>query len=116
MHARLDNELRAAFAGEARQRWGQSLHEAIDRDSDGQHVVVTAGGVSAFTVETEQILGDSAELTGRATSWITWIILDPGYPGPRAGHPSDEIAFQARLTRMDGQWQVVELSLERIGA
>jgi len=111
MHVTLDRRLGEHMTGRALADWQRALHEAIDRDSDGEHVVVTAGGADKIEFETVDVDGDSARATGRVHVWVTWVILKADVPGPHRGGPAQWDAFSASLVRSDGRWYVETIRL-----
>jgi hypothetical protein len=114
-HDRLHGSMKAHFTDGALAQWMGVLDAAIDRDSDGEHVIVTAGGVDKIEFSTLSVIGDSATATGRAHTWITWKIIKPDVPGPRTGRPTTWDLFRARLVNVNGTWLVSELDLEPQG-
>ena len=112
MHRTLDRRLQEHMTGPALAAWQRVLHEAIDRDSDGEHVIVTAGGAEQFEFEVVEMSGDSATAAGRARVWVTWVIHKDGIQGPRAGRPAGWDDFSATLVRLDGRWYVEQLRLQ----
>jgi hypothetical protein len=110
-HERLDRQLRVNMTGRALASWLQALSSAIDRDSDGEHVIVTAGGVDDIQYDAVQVDGDTAAATGRAHTWVTWVIHKSGVPGPQSARPSGWDRFSAGLVRIDGKWYVETLGL-----
>jgi hypothetical protein len=115
MHANLDRRLKEHMTGRALAAWQQSLHAAIDRDSDGEHLVVTAGGTDRIEFGEIAVVGDRAKAGGRAHVWVDWVIHKPGVTGPQSGHPVEWNGFTATLTRIDGNWYVDELTLKPEG-
>jgi hypothetical protein len=115
MHANLDRRLKEHMTGRALAAWQQSLHEAIDRDSDGEHLVVTAGGTDRIEFGEIAVVGDRANAGGRAHVWVDWVIHKPGVTGQQSGHPVEWDGFRATLTRIDGNWYVDELTLKPEG-
>jgi len=83
MHTTLDRRLQEHMTGPALAAWQRALHEAIDRDSDGEHVVVTAVGAEQFEFEAVEVSGDAATAAGRARVWVTWVIHKEGVQGER---------------------------------
>jgi hypothetical protein len=114
-HANLDRRLKEHMTGKAKAAWQHALSEAIDRDSDGEHLIVTAGGVDRFETSTVEVKGDSATISGRAHVWVTWVIHKAEVKGPHTGHPVEWDAFSATLTRIDGKWYVDGLVLKPEG-
>ena len=114
-HERLQRSMKAHFTSDALLRWGSVLSNAIDRDSDGEHVVVTAGGVDQIEFSTLSVTGESATASGRAHTWVTWKIIKPNVPGPSTGHPTGWDLFEARLVDVDGTWLVSDLDLQPQG-
>ena len=112
IHRELDRRLEAHMTGPALAAWRGALHAAIDRDSDGEHVVVTAGGADEVEFETVETDGDSAGATGRAHVWVTWTILGGDAARQPGARPGQWDAFSATLVRKDGRWFVETLRLE----
>ena len=115
MHATLDRRLKEHMTGRALAGWQRDLHAAIDRDSDGEHVIVTAGGVDQIEFESVTLDGDSARANGRAHLWATWVIHKAGVPGPQSGHPEEWDDFAATLVRVNDAWFVDSLTLDPEG-
>ena len=112
MHVTLDARLSSHMTGDALAHWGGSLHEAIDRDSDGEHVVVTAGGVDKIEFEESWTEDGVTQTSGRVHHWITYIILDKSVQGPQAGRPEQWSRFSASVVSRDGSWLVETLNLQ----
>ncbi len=112
MHVTLDRRLEEHMTGRALAAWQAALHESIDRDSDGEHVVVTAGGADKIEFEAVGVDGDSASATGRVHVWVTWVILKADVQGPHRARPAQWDTFSASLVRSDGRWYVETLRLE----
>ena len=112
MHSTLDSRLREHMTGRALATWKRALDDAIDRDSDGHHVVATAGGVDQIQLGGIGIDGDQARAEGRARIWVDWVIHGADVAGPHDGHPAGWDRFTAMLDRVNGRWYVEELSLE----
>jgi hypothetical protein len=93
-------------------QWLGVLDTAIDRGSDGEHVIVTAGGVDKIEFSSLSVDGDSATASGRAHTWVTWKINKTDVPGPRTGRPTGWDLFKVTLLKVDGQWLVSQLDLE----
>jgi hypothetical protein len=110
-HDRLAKSMNAHFTEAGQAHWKQILDVAIDRDSDGDHVVVTAGGVDQIQFDTVSVTGDHASVSGRAHTWVTWRIIKPDFKGARTGHPTGWEAFDATLVQVDGKWLVDQLNL-----
>lgn len=113
IHRRLASELDAHMTGKALMRWRNVLDLAIDRDSDGEHVLVTEGGVDDIAFESVKVDGDKAHAVGRAHTWVKWIIVQD-IEGPRSGRPSGWEEFEADLVKQDGRWQVETLDLHPV--
>lgn len=111
-HDRLHASMKSHLTGEALAQWMGVLDTAIDRDSDGEHVIVTAGGVDKIEFDTLSVVGDTATATGRAHTWVTWKINKPDVPGPKTGRPTGWDLFHVRLANVDGKWLVSQLELE----
>lgn len=113
MHQVLDRRLGDHMTGRALAEWRRALHEAIDRDSDGEHVIVTAGGVDQIEFETVDVVDESAATaTGRAHVWATWVIHKADVGGPHTGRPNGWDHFAAALLKVDGEWLVDDLLLQ----
>jgi len=112
MHVALERRLEEHMTGPALAAWQGALHEAIDRDSDGEHVVVTAGGTDRIEFETVETDGQAARAAGRVHVWVTWVILGRDAQGPRSGRPAHWDTFAATLGRTGGRWFVETLRLE----
>jgi hypothetical protein len=111
MHTTLNKRLKEHLTGPALAAWQRSLHTAIDRDSDGEHVIVTAGGADRFDFEKVDVDGDSASALGRAEVWATWEIHKANVPGAQTGRPTEWDMFSASLVQIDGIWYVESLEL-----
>jgi len=115
-HDRLHENMKSHFTGKALARWMGLLDTAIDRDSDGEHVIVTAGGVDKIEFSNVTVTGNSAVATGRAHTWITWMIIQPdAVEQHTTGHPTTWDLFDAHLVLADGAWLVSDLELEPQG-
>ncbi len=113
MHSTLANQMSKHLAGAALIQWTAVLDAAIDRDSDGQHVIVTAGGVDGSDFDPVKVDGTHATASGRVHTWVTWVIHDDQQvEGPHAGRPSGWDVFEATLEQIDGAWYVTDLTLQ----
>lgn len=111
MHATLNRRLGEHMTGAALAAWQRALHESIDRDSDGEHVIVLAGGADEIEFETVEVDGESATATGRAHVWVAWVINKTDVDGPRSARPAQWDSFSATLAQIDGTWYVDTLGL-----
>jgi hypothetical protein len=112
MHTTLATRMSQNMAGKALVHWKGILDAAIDRDSDGAHVIVTAGGVDKSEFDPIVIDGTHATASGRMHTWVTWVIHDQSVPGPHAGRPNGWDVFEASLDEVGGQWYVTDLTLQ----
>ena len=103
MHSVLDGRLRSHLSGNALASWGAKLHAAIDRESDGQHVIVVAGGVDQIQFSKVDVSGGTAVATGRSLDWIRWV------QGSDQASPKAWDTFSARLVLTNGHWLVDDL-------
>jgi hypothetical protein len=103
------------MTGRALAAWRQRIQEAIDRDSDGDHVVVTAGGTDTIESGEIEVHGDHATAGGRARVWVNWVVHKPGVKGSQSGNPVEWDGFTATLTRIDDNWYVDDLTLKPEG-
>jgi len=111
MHATLASRLAQHMTGRALAHWRTALDIAINRDSDGQHVIVTAGGTDQIEFSDVTVSKNTATAVGRAHTWVTWVIHDPRVPGPHSARPSGWSAFSAALVLINGTWYVEQMSL-----
>ena len=108
MHATLDARLRSHMTGAALQSWSAALHAAIERERDGQHVVVTSGGVTQLEIGRLDVSGDRAIVSGRSLDSIRSTTLGSTV----VSTPTAWDRVSATLLRVDGSWLVSELSLQ----
>jgi hypothetical protein len=104
--------MKSHFTGEALAQWMGVLDTAIDRDSDGEHVIVTAGGVDKIEFDSISIDETTAKASGRAHTWVSWKINKADVPGPKTGHPNGWDLFEVTLSKVDGKWLVSYLDLQ----
>ena len=112
MHAILHDRLGHFLTGAALDSYRATLDETIDRESDGNHVVVTAGGADQFEWSEILVDGDHASVAAHARTWITWVIKKADVPGPRSGHPIEWDRVIADLELVDGTWLVNHLEFQ----
>lgn len=108
MHATLEVRLRSHMTGDALLSWSEALHAATDRERDGQHVVVTAGGVTQLEIGRLDVSGDRAIVSGRSLDSIRSTTLGSTV----VSSPTAWDRVSATLLRVDGSWLVSELSLQ----
>ena len=108
IHATLVGRLRSHMTGGALRSWSAALDAAIDRERDGQHVVITSGGVAELEIEQLDVSGDRATVSARSLDWIRSTTLGSRF----VASPAAWDGVSATLLRVDGSWLVSELSLQ----
>lgn len=95
------------MTGSALSKYRVSLHAAIDREADGQHLIVVSGGTTTVQIANLDVTGTTASVSGRSLSWIVWV--DP--VSGASARPEAWDTFTATLGLTDGVWLVSDLSL-----
>lgn len=110
-HGSAHASLESHMTGPALKRWKQVIDEAIDAESDFDHLIAVAGGVDQIRFDAPSQDGDIHIWTGLAHTWSKWISpkAEPGKRG--SGQPEGWQRFEARVVQTADGWRVSELMI-----
>jgi len=106
-HADVASRLSAHMTGPALVRWQVALDEAVDAQSDGQHLIAVEGGVDQIRFESATQDRSSWLMTGFAHTWSQW--FNPAQQ--QTGEPDGWSRFEVTVVETPDGWRVSELEL-----